>query len=988
MGSVFNANTTNERTISADNIYLSDFKKGQVLTAGDNGQIVSSTSQTISSIPFLDGVTKCNIEMGYSWLESNYKDESAKLNSLISNSSNELTNLGFTDYSPKTIVVETRNGFIYLNDRITIPDNVNLEFRCMVACGNNFNLQLAGLYWETPTELSNAPVNYGDVNEGDTYIVADLNGKENPIYQVGDYIAIRNTSLNQRQDNQITAVTGLEAERYRLDLASPIAYFDIPNHGGTIRKYVYKTLTSPASRGDVQLKLNSTSQLYVGQYIAIADKRKAGDIEGLSNVKPNGTSKLWYSNNQFKYEIRLIIEVDAGNNTIKLESPLSNDYDTTNTYMIVMKPRYNAHIKGLKFFYVHQEYPRNNRHGITLDACVNCSVSDIVFSDSFPEINSNVQYPNINNLIRLRETHSCTLQNVIATRNKSTYSASGASYGVTSYYNSYCYFDNIYLTSFRHNVLLQSSDHTTWNNIVIKNPLISGFDMHGLNETDNYITNLLIDCSKDEYSLDSNNIDNGNSTIGMIRLGNSTHPTGTAYNVFDGFTLKWGLPSNVVTNVYGVELVPRSVGNIFKNGVIENVDTAIACYDHPRGRLNTTMVTSNNIFDNMLIRECKNVIDIDGAKNIDTTFFKVDATVANQTGTSNIILDTTSTLADYSNMFNGWILQHASGSNFSVANYDATSKQVILTSTITTSVNDPLVLRDSLTRSTNPIRDFTFTNSVVFNSSNIVYVADCADVKLVNNFINSNQGNAYVFDVVNCSNASIYNNIIENTKRFFEGSNTSNINIVNNHLINLSDERILNDLGGNSNLLWKHNHCSGFVPTFSGIQANTYLKLESERYGYKQTPSKPLMTLDNSNGYIGVNNSNPSCDMHIMATRNIPVQIETTSATFCALTLKDSNTTNSNMVQVRSSNNLMVLRSSNIDTLYLSGGRIGIGKERTAGRVHIYENGTNTPIFNFDNSNQINADSNNINTNAQGAYYGRILVRVEGVGNKWIGLFN
>jgi hypothetical protein len=217
-------------------------------------------------------------------------------------------------------------------------------------------------------------------------------------------------------------------------------------------------------------------------------------------------------------------------------------------------------------------------------------------------------------------------------------------------------------------------------------------------------------------------------------------------------------------------------------------------------------------------------------------------------------------------------------------------------------------------------------------------------------------------------------------------SNCSNITIVDNQLINQQETNILSDLGSNQNLQWKHNHTTGFIPTYVTSGSTTY-SYDNTTLGYKLTPNRPVLNIDNSNGFIGVGLSNPACDLHISSTRTIPMIMQTNS-TLCGLSLQDSNTANSNMVQIRSSNNLMVLRGSNTDTLYLSAGRIGIGKERTAGRVHIYENGVNTPIFNFDNSNQINADSNNINTNSLGAYYGRILVRVEGVGNKYIPLYN
>jgi hypothetical protein len=115
--------------------------------------------------------------------------------------------------------------------------------------------------------------------------------------------------------------------------------------------------------------------------------------------------------------------------------------------------------------------------------------------------------------------------------------------------------------------------------------------------------------------------------------------------------------------------------------------------------------------------------------------------------------------------------------------------------------------------------------------------------------------------------------------------------------------------------------------------------------------------------------------------------IQSTSTNFTALALQDANTASSNNNQVRSSNNNLVLRGGASDTLFLNGGRVGVGKERTSGRMHIFEPSVSIPFFNFDNGNVI-ATGNNINTDAIGTFTHRLMVRIEGVGNRWIPLYN
>lgn len=842
---LFNSNVNINGTLYASNIRSPSLVQAQTLSTGN----------------VLQGVTLSNINNGgFTWLSNNNKDETPTLSNFIYNANNYLTNLGIDADAHKHIVVETKTGYLHLNDKISIPDNVSLEFKCTVAAGQKFQLQLTGSMVETPNALSSAPTIVGDVYEDDMNIIIDTTGKASiSSWAVGTYIAIRSTALNSRQDNQIASITNLGSNQFLIGLQSPISDFDIIG-GGTVRAYVSLLLTSPAVRGDTQLKVNNVSGYYDGAYIVISDRRVAGDMAGNTNLQVGSTTKkLWYSNNKFKYEIRYVLKVDSVNNTLQLESPISNDYDTTNSYITLMAPAYNTTIKGLKFFHVEAPtYPRNNRHTIAFSSVVNSSVEDVLYSDCFPHIRSNVQFPNINHLINIRGSYNCTVKNVKAVRESPLFSDSGCSYGITAYMSSFCYFDNLQIHgTFRHNILLQSANKTFWNNIVLSGGLISLFDMHGLNETDNVITNLYIDGNRGQNALGQDNITSINSTQSFLRLGNETHPTGSSWNVFDGVTLKYGLPSNNIVEVYGINLIPRCIGNVFRNVVMEDIDTAIALYDHPKARLSPYMISASNIFDNFMIKECNRIIDIDGADNIDGSSARTTTTVASVPSNSNIILNTTASISTYQNAYVGWILQH-SGNNYTVSAYDASTKRITISGTFITTpaVSNTVVLQDSLTLSINPIQDFTFTNSVVLNSSNLCNFYSCTGVRSVNNYFNSNSGLRYTYDILNASNVSILDNKLEYTKRFVQWSNVTNANIVDNQLTYLTESNIINDLGGNSNILWKHNHANGFTPTFS-VNSNTIFALDTTRLGYSNQPHQlGGIIINNANGAVGIGTSN------------------------------------------------------------------------------------------------------------------------------------
>lgn len=991
--SVFNNNHANERTISADNIYLSDFKKGQVLLAGDNGQIIASTQQNISSLPYLNGVSITDIENGFSWLMSNNKDEGAKLQSLIDNTSNQLTDIGLETDALRTFTIESPSGFIFLNSFLTVPSNTSIDFKSYVVAGQDFRLQVSGTYDEKPSNLSNAPIIAQNVPKGSSNILVYDNGySQISSWSVNDYIALRSTSLNKREDHEIAGISNVSSNMWRIYLKNETEDFSIGSNDGTVRKYVAFNLNSNISRNDCRVYLNGTySNISPADYVAFIDKRMAGDILGsTSNITHYQTGKkLWYSNNRFAHCIRQCVELNSNLGYIQLDAPISQSYDTTNGYMLILKPKENITISGLKLLYIEQPTVRRNNHAVLLDTCVNSTVRDFKFSDSWSEFSSNVKmYPNIDNLIRIRESYNCHVQDVDILRSTTNnWADSGSAYLVTSYFSSFCTFDRLTANGGRHNFLIQGGDHNQIRNSQFHNILISGIDSHGLGSKDTIVDNCLVSFSSGMGALSNNEI--MNSTVAGIRIGNSTHPIGDSYGKYNNVIIKGGIPFSNITSYYGIEVVAgyNAGYNTFNNIQCYDTDIGIAMYDHPKARLNSNMVEYSNVVNNCTFINCRETVDINGEYNTSNSSCYLSSSITNPNSNS-IQITSTDSITDYNNVFNSWVLVH-NATNYTVSNYSASNKKITLTTNFapTPTVGDTIILKDSLTPSIYPTKDLLFVNNVVDSNLTQIMINYADNPRIAHNYISKSgtTTSRYVADMKNVRSGSIIRNTCHNTRRFVQMSNCSNVTIVDNQLINQQETNILSDLGSNQNIQWKHNHTTGFIPTFVTSAATTY-NYDNTTLGYKLTPNRPVINIDNSNGFMGIGLSNPASDLHISSTRTTPMIMQTNS-TYCALSLQDSNTSHSNMVQLRSSNNFMVLRSSNTDTVFLQGGRIGIGKERTAGRIHIYENGVSTPIFNFDNSNQVDTNSNNINTNALGAYYGRVLVRVEGIGNRWLPLY-
>jgi hypothetical protein len=784
---------------------------------------------------------------------------------------------------------------------------------------------------------------------------------------------------------------------WRIYLKNETEDFAIGSNDGTIRKYLAFGLNSNVSRGDCRAFLSgSYSNIKNGDYLAFIDKRMAGDIIGsASNVTHFETGKkLWFSNNRFAHCIRQIVENNSNDGFIQLDSPISTNFDTANGYTLVLKPKENIRIDGMKLLYIQEPvYPRLNNHACLLDTCVNCTVNDFKFSDAWSAFSSNVQqYPNMDNLIRIRESYNCHVNNVDILRSSTNkWTDSGAAYLVTSYFSSFCTFNNITANGGRHNFLIQSGDNNQIRNSQFHNVLISGIDSHGLGSKDTIVDNCLITFSDGVGALLSNNTSKANSTVCGIRVGNSSHPMSDSYNSYNNIIIRGGTPTSNITAYYGIEVVPgyEAGYNTFRNIHISDCDIGFATYDHPRGRLHPNMKSYSNVIQNCIFNNCRETLDIDGSFNSSNSFAYLATTVTNVNSNS-LTITSTDSITTFNNSLSNWVLVHNT-SNYTVASYGASNKSVILTTNLDPlpSNNSAVVLKDSLTPSSYPCKDLLFINNVI--ESNIVQcVANYADnSRLVENYFSKSGDTTsrYVADLKNVRGGAVIQNVCHNTRRFMQMSNCSNIAVINNSLLNQQEQNILSDLGSNQSVQWKHNNTTGFIPSFTTSGSSTYNNTDNLYIGYKSTPTNHLLTLQNSNGFIGINNSNPTTDVHILSSRTIPMQIESTSTSQCSISLKDSNTTGSNICMLKSSNNLLVLRGGNSDSIFIGGGRTGFGKERTNGRIHIFENSASSPFINFDNSNQISG-SNNINTDALSAYYGRFMVNIEGIGKKWIPLYD
>jgi hypothetical protein len=1006
---MFTANTKNQKTLICDEIYMvTDPVVNKVLTCTDAygkaewcDASASSSSVEVSTQNYLNGVTQTEIQNGVTWLNANSKDESTALLSLLNNTNSELTNLGIDANAIVTIKLESKKGYFYFNNSISVPQNRNLMFLSPVVYGNNFRINLAGQIEENPSNLLLAPYVTQSYAKGSTSIIVNANGNNLSTWAVGDIIALRSISLDKREDHKIASITNNGNNTFTITLNETLDDFAMVQ-GDPVRKFYQTTLAQATTRKDTTLNVNSTSFFEVGKYVYICNFDNSGDYNGI--YATNSSGSYWrYSNNKYMVEIKQICDIDATNKILFLDSPLSNSFPTTNVYIMQLKPRMNVHIDGLMGMMIEQPtYPRNNYHMVTLDTAVNCSLKNITFTDNFyPFKNASIaMYPNINNIIRVDTCYMCDIQDIYISKYQNEYTDSGAGYGVTCYFSSYCHFERMHLNTLRHNVLLQGCTSCTFTDIEVRNVLGSGIDLHGLNERDNIFNNVFCEASQYQYSVGSNNnTDVVISQCGLVRLGNTTHSTGTEGNKFMNFTIRNGRSASNISTWYGIDLIARCINNTFKDITIENVDVGIHASDYIWDRLDTRMLTASNTFENILVKDTTQAIKFDGEENRNSASYNYITGNATNTGSNWIQLNGTSSIHNYNSVFNNWNLL-INSSNYAVSNYVATSKTLYTYSNMSASSNDAYQLRDSLTTSISPIRDIAMINCKFMNNSNLVYIRDVEKIKFVDCFFEGNDSNTpYVCDMSNVTNLTFARNISKDVNQYIRSYASSNVDILHNTLINHVNSNVFTDGGSNSNVSWRMNRMHGFSNYYS--ITNSTFKKELERYGFSNNPSNPALTIDDTDGSVnvaggltanyiyantysniswdsitnipagigasnptyfklngntiytnsnlGVGLSNPTQKFQVYGSSTFPMLLQSTG-TSCEIGLMDSNTSSNSSVRIKAQGNSLAFRASSVDTMTLSNSKVGIMNTAPAYALHvtgqicassnIYENGT------------------------------------------------
>lgn len=1032
--SLTNASLNNIRNKPDFGIDTSNFQVTSITASNyfTSGGLVLQTADILSTKNILTGITYDQAAQGWAVNSNAGRFEGYKLQSFINNSNGELTRLGLDPEQGKIkITVETSNeGYLMLETRLTVPRNVSLDFRCPVLAGNYGQVLLNGLDAYIPANSLAKPLLLSNAAVGESNFTIWRNGtsgSEMANWTAGSLIRSRNEDEENGEDMTIVYCSNIPGtSNYNLVVNEPTTFTLDAGIDG-FRRYSASKPTANTVVGQTYMNVTDTTPFTLGDTVGVYDTRVVSEIYG-SNTSPHKTTGayFWWSGNRAHHEIKRITYIDSNNSILHFESPFSYNYNNSNTtYVSLMKPIDNVEIKNLTMIqfepptYNPPTVGRLNKHKLHFQKCVNCVAENIFLTDCATFLPRDIQYPFVDASIRMDKCYHTIVRNSKLLRVSNSYTSSSVGYGVLLFNSSKIVCDNIKLDGYRHGMMLAGTNASMFTNFDMHDTKGSALDLHGTGEHDNTFMNFNIFASPATVALDTTNSNNDANLIELIQIGNSTHTGGGCRNKFMNFNLSYGRPTlqpgsttaSNLANVYGIQLIGNSRNNVFQNFTLDNIHKCVYIGDSVRGRINSNLMVQNTTFNNFNIRNCDKLIELMGNDNTSNQYSYLSTNTTAYTSNT-ITFDsnvTTASAVNYDHYYSNWTLRlDGAGSNYRVLDYDASTATVTIDGAFSPAIssNVPFVMRDSNVNTVWQIDGVKinnwncFTNNQNSNIFNDPMRVHCIrNLSVTNSTFNTCTNPLYKFIFMSHSNegVSIMNNISTSNNGFMEFYYTSNVIIANNSYTDqiASNSNMIYDLGSNVNVTHTNNTGINFNDWYQASGTTTYNKQNIE-IGYSNNPETPALVVNTTNGFLGVGGQTSA---------QAPVHFKdsTNSKKLCLYENSVANphqwygfgVDSSSVLRYQSASSttgghaFYCASSSNASTerFRIHGtGRIGIGTAApTNAQFHIRSSNALNPFINFDGA---AGTGSNIDTGALGTYYGKVMVYIEGVGQKFLPVYN
>ncbi len=259
-----------------------------------------------------------------------------------------------------------------------------------------------------------------------------------------------------------------------------------------------------------------------------------------------------------------------------------------------------------------------NIHPMWLRFCEGCYFQDCTVDGS------TTGFTTLAMAFRIEQSIDCSVRNCsfVGSPTADKY-ASGQGYGLVFQGCSYCQAHHFDIVNARHSIVFQEGAvANTMTNLHSVDARISHIDLHGQNAKHNHV---------DTFHCTGGPLSTTDATRHCgIKIGNTSHDVGDHDNVIEnGYIWYERYTESATAGGYGIEILPRSSGNIIRNVLVNGCDYGLRIVNHAT---QTTYLCADNQLHNVEFRACGTaMLSIDGG----TSNIVEDLLLANCTSNGN-----------------------------------------------------------------------------------------------------------------------------------------------------------------------------------------------------------------------------------------------------------------------------------------------------------------------------------------------------------------
>lgn len=428
--------------------------------------------------------------------------------------------------------------------------------------------------------------------DADGRLVLPLRAGEGQYLQVNDKLLVRgqNDATGRSLEKQTTyvlsvagdTVTCTDEPLFDFQASYPSSDY-APDHtvGTTITVVRQSLAVADIAAGAVSVTVADGSLFAVGNTVLVSDTQTETDI---ATAQTPGLSYDRLYRNAASMEFAQLIRVDG--NTLLFDRPLMRRYlASAHAGVAKVLPVTNSHLLLRNVYFSEPQTSKTKVLELSYSRRCSIALGGAIHGEGYRRGDG----------LRFNYALDCVIRGGHVD-GAGAY-GSGEGYGVTWYYATDCVVERTEANGCRHNFLMQASTNCRARDIVSRDDVVSGFDIHGANTVGGEVDGITLSRSDTSAAANAKRTLAGVTTSGGIRVGNTSHVAGDKRLTF----------RHVQVNGYkggaAVDFTPASAHLLFEDVHVQDADIPFRLYKNASG-LTPTQTLSDVTLKGWVVERC------------------------------------------------------------------------------------------------------------------------------------------------------------------------------------------------------------------------------------------------------------------------------------------------------------------------------------------------------------------------------------------------